>query len=453
MKIIITTHQFLPEHATGIEVLTYHVAKDMQRRGHEVKVLTGFPDETPHADAERFDQYVYDGIEVIRFRYGEMPMGGQSNLMALEYDNPVMRDFFSDWVQRERPDAVYCFHLMRLSSALMKICWQRGIPYFFIPTDYWAICPVHHLLLPNESLCNGPDNLAANCVRHMAQLHRPDIAGKLAKIPHPLLRIAVRLAGWLGGSHYARMAHALRYRPRTIIPRLNGAQRIFTPNRFIAWKLASYGVNAKRMQLSPYGMKLPNIIPPRIPHPKGTLRIGFIGDVVRGKGLHILIEAVRDTPHLPVELMVYGDMNTPSAYISEVASQAGGDPRIRFCGPYSNDRLVDVLAGLDVLVVPSIWQENIPLEVHSASLSQCPIIASQNGAMSEVIEHRKNGLLFPAGDAKALSALLQQVEKDRAMLESMVEHIKPPRSMTDYVSELLAAYDESSKTPAKKRGS
>ena len=38
MKIVLTVHQFPPEYISGTEVLTFSVAKDLMRRGHEVRV-------------------------------------------------------------------------------------------------------------------------------------------------------------------------------------------------------------------------------------------------------------------------------------------------------------------------------------------------------------------------------------------------------------------------------
>ena len=43
MKILLTTHQFLPEYFSGTKILAFQVAKELQIRGHEVSVSTGTP--------------------------------------------------------------------------------------------------------------------------------------------------------------------------------------------------------------------------------------------------------------------------------------------------------------------------------------------------------------------------------------------------------------------------
>ena len=42
MRVLLTTHQFLPEYAAGTEILTFETAKGLQQLGHEVCVFTGF---------------------------------------------------------------------------------------------------------------------------------------------------------------------------------------------------------------------------------------------------------------------------------------------------------------------------------------------------------------------------------------------------------------------------
>ena len=45
MRILYTTHQFLPEYSSGTEILTCSTAQEMRKRGHESFILTGFPPE------------------------------------------------------------------------------------------------------------------------------------------------------------------------------------------------------------------------------------------------------------------------------------------------------------------------------------------------------------------------------------------------------------------------
>jgi len=94
------------------------------------------------------------------------------------------------------------------------------------------------------------------------------------------------------------------------------------------------------------------------------------------------------------------------------------------------------------LVVPSLWYENTPLVLYSAQAAGCPVLATNLGGLSEVIEHGVNGLLFPSGDASALAQAIARIANDRNLLEQMRIHSRPPKSDTQYVDELLAMYAE-----------
>ena len=90
-------------------------------------------------------------------------------------------------------------------------------------------------------------------------------------------------------------------------------------------------------------------------------------------------------------------------------AQAAGDPRIRFCGVYTEQEAGQVFGAMDVLVAPSIWPENRPFVVHEALASGVPAVVSAAGGMVEGIEHGVTGLVVPPGDPAALQAALQDL--------------------------------------------
>jgi glycosyltransferase involved in cell wall biosynthesis len=127
------------------------------------------------------------------------------------------------------------------------------------------------------------------------------------------------------------------------------------------------------------------------------------------------------------------------AYLKDLAAD---DSRITFCGTFPNSSIGEILSGIDVLVVPSIWYENTPLVIYSAMAASCPVIASDLGGMSEVVHHNINGLLVEPGDPSALAAALQQLSCDREMLTRLASGCKRPKSIREYVAELLEVYEE-----------
>jgi glycosyltransferase involved in cell wall biosynthesis len=99
-----------------------------------------------------------------------------------------------------------------------------------------------------------------------------------------------------------------------------------------------------------------------------------------------------------------------------------------------------VLAGIDVLVVPSTWYENTPLVIYSALAAGCPVIASDLGGMAEVVTDGENGLLVEPGKPEALAAELKRLTSDRQLLQKLAAGCRRPKSIEEYVAELLSVY-------------
>jgi glycosyltransferase involved in cell wall biosynthesis len=446
MRIVLTVHQFLPDFRAGTEILTCDTAKALMARGHEVSVFTGFPARRDLADAQRFDRYHHDGIAVERFHHNYAPMGGETTIAALEYNNPLFAAYFRDYLTRMKPDVAHFFHLQRLSASAIDVCAELGIPMVLTPTDFWLVCPTNQLLLPDHALCSGPDAAGVNCLRHVVARTQSGVAKAcLSMLPDSMV---AALIGAISRGLFRRQALACEVRAlaarRTFIKsRVERISRIAVPTRLMADVLAKNGFDRTRMRLLPFGIssgpwsrKAPTSTAPK-------LRAGFIGTLIEHKGAHVLVEAVRTLdPEVPIEVSVYGDPGEFPQYAARLRRIAGNDPRITFCGTFPNDRLGEVFSSLDVLVVPSIWYENTPLIIYSAQAWHCPVIASDLAGVSEVVTHEGNGLLFERGKASELAHALRRVATDRSLLRRLTEQAKPPKSSAEYAAELEEVYRE-----------
>jgi glycosyltransferase involved in cell wall biosynthesis len=78
-----------------------------------------------------------------------------------------------------------------------------------------------------------------------------------------------------------------------------------------------------------------------------------------------------------------------------------------------------LIAGADVCVMPSLWQDALPLAVMQPMALGLPVIASAVGGIPEMIEDGKSGLLVPAGDERALASALQRVLDDPAFASEL----------------------------------
>lgn len=240
---------------------------------------------------------------------------------------------------------------------------------------------------------------------------------------------------------YGQEVEALSRRLETNITRPNRLNGIVAPNRMMAEVLVQHGVNPGLLIEKSYGINTGSaeINKPRR-FARQRLRIGYIGTLARHKGCHVLIEAYNSLPEGEAVLTIYGNPNDFPDYTAQLRALAGQRQGIEFAGLFANDRIFEVLAGFDVLVVPSLWHENTPLVVYSAQAACCPVIASHCPGLAGVIEDEQNGLLFPAGDVQSLTHRLSRLINQPELIGTLSAHSRRPKSTSAYVDDLLSIW-------------
>ncbi|MCA9322432.1 MAG: glycosyltransferase, partial [Planctomycetes bacterium] len=105
-----------------------------------------------------------------------------------------------------------------------------------------------------------------------------------------------------------------------------------------------------------------------------------------------------------------------------------------------NGRIAEVLAGIDVLVVPSLWFENSPLTIHEAWLAGIPVLASDRGGMAELVDDGVNGLHFRLGDADDLRAKIRRLIDDRQLVRQLSNRPGVVKNIRDDAVDMEARY-------------
>lgn len=445
LRIVLTVHQFVPDYSSGTEILTFETAKELKKLGHDVSVITGFPvpNHVKLKDAERFDQYSIEGINVVRFHHNYVPMGSQSNPIEMEYYNRLFGSFFKNYLRQEKPDLVHFFHLSRLSASAVDACQELGIPTVFTPTDFWFICPTAQLRLPNNENCYGPDKSGVNCFRHVVTNNLSDKnKARVRKLPDWVLAAFLFFIkhGINIDARYSLRIRAFSKRREFLVKRLNLINKVITPTRIMHSMLTKNGLEDHRTIAIPFGLNLTYLQNIKRPKPGNVLRLGYIGTLSEYKGVHILVEAMQKLASKPIELRIYGKLDDYPEYVEDLRKFSRDDPRIKFCGTFPNHEIGKVFSELDALVVPSLWFENSPLVVYSAQAVKCPVIASNKEGMSDIVEHGRNGLLFEAGNSSQLAAMIDSLLNDKNLLQQLSENSKMPLSIQGYAEKLVIIY-------------
>ncbi|MEE8201147.1 MAG: glycosyltransferase family 4 protein [Candidatus Acidoferrales bacterium] len=440
MKILYVSHLFLPQFSGGTEVLTYEVAREMQRRGHEVEVLT-CEDWRASAPVSGRDE-PYGGVPVHRLR---LNASRSDDPMRAQYHFPAVEEYLRAWLGAKRPDLVHVHHFGNVTTAAATAAYALGIPVVFTATDFWLICPTSQLLRYDQSLCNGPTNLAkcAKCVATRYQRARP-YRPLLSAVPEPVFNLAARLmAPALGGLlASARAVTSLVKRAEWNRQVAEKFSRFLVASRFMRERFAENRVPTERMELVGFGIDTRWAASLTSRRFEGPLRIGFIGAIAPHKGLHVLVEAFRRLKAgNQARLEVYGRLDFAPPYGERVQGQASGLEGIEFRGTFPHQEMGRVLSELDVLVVPSVWYENTPLVLHAAQAARLPLIVSDMGGLVEMVRDGENGLVVPAGDAEALAATLERCLREPGLLPRLSRQMPPVKTIEAYAEELLARYE------------
>jgi glycosyltransferase involved in cell wall biosynthesis len=442
MRLLYLVHQFPPKFTTGTEILTLETARAVQVLGHEVEILTPEFVDSPPAPDVAAETDVYQGIRVHRYPYClSDPLPGQSPHRA-EYKNPLTQIHLRRVLASFRPELVHGFHLYRLSAAAIETIQKTGIPLIFTVTDFWPVCPAIDLRLPDGAICAGPLRNSSNCLRHLCGEEQ---WRRTSHVPALLLEL---WAHWtearrspdlpVSGKDHAAAVILRQSCLRRMLPK---AAKLITSSRIVRKHLTAFGIPEDKMYHLPFGINTDYIQNAPAREPSARLRIGYIGTISRHKGLHVLAGAFRELPpDLPVELKIYGRPTDNPGFNEEIKRMLQGDARVTFFGAFPNPQIGEVLAGIDVLVVPSIWLENTPLVISTAQAARVPVIASDLEGMSEQIQHGVNGLLFPVGDHLALARCLRQLATDRPALAKLAAASRPPKSIKEYAGELNEIY-------------
>lgn len=152
--------------------------------------------------------------------------------------------------------------------------------------------------------------------------------------------------------------------------------------------------------------------------------IGTVGNH-RWKGHTYFIEAAkRVKARIPdAKFVIVGlKLDTDRGYAKHLrqrTAQLGLQDDIIYAG--FRDDIPKVLSALDVFVLSSIW-ESCPNVVLEAMAMQVPVVATDVGAVSELVVHGRTGLVVPARDPDALAeAVLAYLTRPARQVRDMAE--------------------------------
>lgn len=287
-----------------------------------------------------------------------------------------------------RPDVIVLHKWTdsRLADSLMA-----RHPAVQVVHDHDLYCPRRHKYFPlNHQACG--ERAGAACVRHLCLLERRD-----GLVPIGFTSLA-------------------EFRRRMSVARR--ARRLVAGSRYSAQQLGHNGFPADRITVIP---PVPAAIGQAQYLPPGEIgRMLFVGQVIRGKGLDLLLDAAAGL-HGEWHLDVVGE----GRQLEECRQQAvrlGIAERVHFAGWVPHTELDAWYRRASFTVVPSRWPEPFGMIGLESMSRGRPVVAFDSGGIGDWLAHEVSGLLVRPADVDALRHALQQAISTPGLVRRLGYH-------------------------------
>lgn len=367
MKILFLNIYDDPADGGGAEVTLWSLIRGLQELGHECVVLST-SDGPGLTRVDRAGVVVWRaGLRNIYWPGGrhEAPAAKRMLWHALDCYNPLMQGYLREVLDHEQPDVVSSHNLPGWSSAAWGTVRSRGVPLVQVLHDQYALCPKSAMFKAGHTCTTR----CASCLVY--------------RLPH------------------ARLS--------------NGVSAVVGVSRYVLDRHLSSGYFAKVSTREViHNARNPTVLGIDCPQEQHQgQRIGYIGRLDVTKGIELLISEFKALGDIDAELWIAG---TGKPGYEESLKEAANDGRIRFLGRVSPR---DFYPKVDIVVVPSLWDEPLGMVVAEALSFGRPVVASGRGGIPEMIEHGKNGFLFEPGRPFELRGALAELCANEQLRRSM----------------------------------
>lgn len=398
MKILIVSNLYPPHYMGGYELRCASVAKALREAGHEVRVMTSRYGLDPEQQRALRDREVA-GIRVQRVlgQYHHGPQAPIGRPYFLGVVGPQLQDVrqFVRVLDEFQPDLVNWWGISGLTKALLPVPRMRSIPDLFCIDDDWII----------EEQSRGEPGERLSWTPHWRTddkpwYWRPFLVWVLEKWKKNLLKKGIPTS-------------PVRFCP---------TKACFVSN-FLKTEYEAAGIVFPSVEVIYGGVSVAEFLFRReiTGQSREPLRLLYVGQITRDRGLHTAIEALsslsREARSL-ASLTVVGD-SCDTKYLGEIRERVlelGLSERVIFTGKKPYGRMAQIYRLHDLLIAPSLRKEGLPFTMMEAMLSGCAVVTTGSGGAMEIA--RLGDLpLFPKGDALALSRFLEEMIANRQALD------------------------------------
>jgi len=363
LKVVMLTWEFPPRIIGGIAPHVYNLSINLVKLGVEVHVVTcDFPN-TPAYE-------VVEGVEVHRFDSYNLPTPD-----------------FAAWIQ------------------LMNLNMQRAATKIIKSNRDGSI------------IIHAHDWLSAKAGIGLKHLNRLPLVSTIHATEY----------GRRGGifSDYNRMIHEIE------VWLGSESKRVICCSRYMAEQVNKVlGVPYEKIKVIPNGID-PSIftnlegvedVRSRFADRNEKLVL-YVGRLVVEKGVQVLLDAIpKVLQKLDAKFVIAGDGYLRSELVKRVA-ESGLASKVHITGYLDTNTIRRLFLAADVCVIPSLY-EPFGIVALEAMAAGCPVVASDTGGLSEIIEHEKTGVKVYPNNPDSLAWGILRVLESKDLAEYLKKNMR-----------------------------
>ncbi len=396
MNICIATDLFPPE-GGGSERSTYFLAKGLAKRGHNILVvMPHFGQKTVYEEHKWF--------KIIRFRYPRAP------------DVPILRNFVKNELfylfmaqklkkilKEYRIELIHAQNILTIPPSIIA-GRKAKIPVIGTIRDYWPICFRRSFTQPDGNVCEQCNfkNLV-NCISLEGMF--PSFSMPII-FPYIYANLALKQFLLNKADHIVAVSAALR---KLLLSRLP-VEKLKNFSQF----------SSQRISVVPNIMPIPSkilnkselrLMRRKYKFDENDTLILFVGQLTYGKGIRVLIRAIKrlSQKNTSLKLVVLGK-GPLTDYIKKMQAIIGD--QLRYFGFLPYNEVLKFYQMADIVISPSIWPEPLSRVIIEAMALGRPIIATNVGGTPEIITQEKNGILIEPGNPIEIKNAINRLIND-----------------------------------------
>jgi glycogen(starch) synthase len=293
-----------------------------------------------------------------------------------------------------RPSLFYLWQLVRTCDVI-HVAGPALLPLFLARLAGKPAAVEHHgyqAICPNGILVHQPDRSV--CPGHFQ-------AGRYAEC----LRCNARETSWMRSCRNLLLMFPRRALTRRVAANVAVSQHVMQRLAMPRSTVIYHGIDGP---LSNTGSSYPS---------PGRICFGYAGRLVQEKGIPVLLQAVKkligEGHQFDVRLIGDGD-ERPS--LEEMIGREHLESCVHIAGYLTGTALLDALRDVQVLVMPSNWEETAGLAAIEQMMRGKLVIVSDIGGLGESAGDA--GLRFTPGNADELADCMRKVLRDPSLIES-----------------------------------